>query len=108
VAEGLSASGHRGLHNHGSGQNCLRKFLFGRQSVWVAAWSPGVVAATLARSLEPTAANAPAGACSTANASIPTTNQRLGPIPRTLALYQACVLPQCGQLTLVETGAMKK
>jgi hypothetical protein len=24
------------------------------------------------------------------------------------AVYQACVLPQCGHATLVETGAMKK
>jgi hypothetical protein len=27
---------------------------------------------------------------------------------RCAASYQACVLPQCGQETLVETGAMKK
>ncbi len=30
-----------------------------------------------------------------------------GPIHRRMTLYQACSQPQCGQATVVETGALK-
>lgn len=63
----------------------------------MAAWSPGEAAATLARPPEATAADTLAGAGS-ANASIPTTTQRLGRTKlRALARTSAISRPNPGE-----------